>query len=158
MPRLAPAGRVLRLFTAAPITTTATTAAAAAATTCAASSLASPFAVVLPAAPGSLLCPPPPPPRLRPPAHADNTPPLPPALCGEPKNKLSVHRRGHRRTAYHLKRSPLFARCPSCGAVGGPHEFLPRAGAGGACTGGCLPPGAGEVGGRTYRPEYKPPV
>jgi ribosomal protein L32 len=65
-----------------------------------------------------------------------------------------VSRRGHRRTAYLLKRRPLFARCPHCGSVGAPHEFLPRAGSGGACTGGCLP----EAGGRAYKPEYKPPV
>jgi ribosomal protein L32 len=170
MTRLAGISRALGLLSIRTRTAAASAAAATAATTTTTTSTSTRAAWTaaawtatppLPVAPSSLpphLPPPPRAPRERDdtssggdrPYDGDGQAP-PPVTCGEPKNKLSVHRRGHRRTAYHLKRRPLFARCPHCGGVGAPHELLLRAG---ACTGGCLP----EAGSRTYRPEYKAPV
>eukprot|EP00879_Flechtneria_rotunda_P019914 GHRR01020931.1.p2 GENE.GHRR01020931.1~~GHRR01020931.1.p2 ORF type:complete len:130 (+),score=14.13 GHRR01020931.1:153-542(+) len=72
-----------------------------------------------------------------------------PMLCGEPKNKLSLHKRGNRRISYYSKRKDLFAKCQHCGQTGAPHEFLA---ADQRCIGQCLQPPT-----KQYPAEYRPP-
>ncbi|WIA35188.1 hypothetical protein OEZ86_003652 [Tetradesmus obliquus] len=72
-----------------------------------------------------------------------------PSLCGEPKNKLSLHRRGNRRISYYSKRQGLFAFCKHCGQTGTPHQYFA---ANERCSGQCLAPPS-----KAYPREYKPP-
>eukprot|EP00877_Chromochloris_zofingiensis_P002172 jgi/Chrzof1/11956/Cz06g16010.t1 len=72
-----------------------------------------------------------------------------PALCGDPKNKLSKHRRGNRRRIYYEKYRETLAACQYCGRAFLPHLYAPG---GKGCTGQCLPQPH-----TTYPEEYKPP-
>ncbi|KAF6264370.1 hypothetical protein COO60DRAFT_1634528 [Scenedesmus sp. NREL 46B-D3] len=72
-----------------------------------------------------------------------------PSLCGEPKNKLSIHRRGNRRISYYSQRKELFAFCKHCGQTGMPHQYFA---ANERCSGQCLQPPS-----KPYPREYKPP-
>eukprot|EP00878_Enallax_costatus_P006495 GHUV01006810.1.p1 GENE.GHUV01006810.1~~GHUV01006810.1.p1 ORF type:complete len:145 (+),score=29.18 GHUV01006810.1:273-707(+) len=74
-----------------------------------------------------------------------------PSLCGEPKNKLSLHRRGNRRISYYSRRTELLAHCKYCGASGLPHQWFPASS--NRCTGQCNKPPAVE-----YPRGYMPPL
>uniref|UniRef100_A0A7S0WNN7 Uncharacterized protein n=1 Tax=Chlamydomonas leiostraca TaxID=1034604 RepID=A0A7S0WNN7_9CHLO len=78
----------------------------------------------------------------------DNTP----QLCAVPKKRVTLHRRGHRRQWYHLKRKQEYARCVYCGSVGAKDSFFAGITGNSACNGKCMGPADQQ-----YPSEYKPP-